>query len=274
MMDLVESKMDLAVEWMTKEQPKYNRYHFAEILHPDQAQALKNYLGENNGVSAIQTANAITVAFLRCPREIPDPWRLLPFALYTVETERERKALCVLISLMQKDPRVEGTEFHTLNALFNHCLRNKLIMEETVRRDVTEDTSCATLKNWRESWKKQGNIEALMLCHGVRRRAELVRWGVETLDRITTARDIPTLEIYIGVVHAWLDTARHELYKGLASEDDGRIPQVTYLMRWDDCKEALHWLITLPNHLSDEGKRLAKECYEWMEQSERGRGNA
>jgi hypothetical protein len=256
--------MNLAVEWITGKRPQYNCNSFRNVVHPAQAQILQDYMKEEDSLPATTASRILTAAPLRDDRTISDLWRLLPFALYSVEKEPERKKLIVLISLMQKESGVEGTEFQTLNVLFNYCRRDRLIMERTVQHVVSENPSYRTLVKWRESWKKQGNIEALMLHRGVRRRTTLVRWGVEALDRMVTSRHTAALEIYIGAVHAWLETARHELYKGLASEDPSQIPEATYFMRWDACEEALLQLSTRPSNLSDEGKRLAWECYKWM----------
>lgn len=256
--------MDDTVEWITGKLPNHNCNSWSDVVHPAQAQILKDYMKKEDSVPATTASRIITAPPLRGDRTISDLWRLLPFALYSVETEPERKKLCVLISLMQKEPGVKGTEFQTLHVLFESYRKDRLFMEKTVQRVVAGNPSHRTLAKWRASWQKQGSIEALMLSQGVGERTAAVLRGVEALDRMVTSRSVPTLEIYIGTVYSWLEIARDALYKGLASEDDSQIPQVTYLMRWDACEEALLQLSTRPNNLSDEAKQMAWRCYELM----------
>jgi len=190
--------------------------HAGDGCHPDEAQALSDYL--YGKFSEQEAAKRITAAIVN--EEIPSQetyrlWTLLSEALVEL-SDGDRHRTLDLLAQIRTLPPASGIQWAQLPGLASMWYDlDRLLLHGGFGIGMFDPGSEDEL---RRVYEAVGRAEAEMLVRGLDVANE--DWGYEVLN--LSCSDGPELEVLIGQVFAWLEVARSKLKEKVETETAAR----------------------------------------------------
>lgn len=240
--------------------------------HPDEAKALCDYL---NGITPPEEAakrfTAPVLADPDSPKRLYRIWALLSEALVELTAE-ERHMTFDLMSAIQALPPSSGVEWESLPGFWGmwfDLYKLHLHGRDPWEKDF-ETFSDEKKREFRQDYETVGTAEAEMFVRGFD-GAVHENSGFKVLNLLCSP--LPrALDIFVAHMHPWLRIAGPQLKAKVdwsqtekTAESWGRrIDNKTTAYHWKTWKEELLKLSKDGSGLSEEGRKLAAECYEMM----------
>lgn len=224
--------------------------------HPDETKALSDYL--NNSITSGEAAERITKPMLNEEKPADKTyrlWGLLGDAMVELDGEHRTKTLDLLSQIrnLPATPDINWAHLPGLGSMWDTLWRLHLHgpgpWEKTL---IIFDKE--KIEEFRQMFDTIGRVESEMLIQGFDTVTnEDVAFKVLNLTLSKRAG----LDIFMSEIFARLDVVGKRLKEKAESADD-------LAEKWIRWKEALLTLSQEGSRLSEEGKRLAAQCYELM----------
>jgi hypothetical protein len=260
-------------EWIDSQvAPTQQELERGDGCHEEEGRCLKDYLA---GKMTVQdAAAAITTPVLNekdPPSELYRLWALLADAL--VELEQGREKLYDLLAAIQELGSQGPIDFSDLPGFGNmwadlyQMWRLGTAPWEKDRGPITDEE----MFKMREHHKATGIVEATLYVRGIADLPEI--WAWDAINIVCLER--PGLDAYIGEVYGWLTVASEKLRSSTNLDQvvtfsrtaEGGRPGARTSVSQSVSEHMGYWnnrLIQLSSQdssLSEEGRRLAAECY-------------
>ncbi|USW54068.1 hypothetical protein Slin15195_G073870 [Septoria linicola] len=239
--------------------------------HPDEAKALSDYL--NGTIDSPEAAREFTAPVLsdaNPPQQLYRIWALLSESLVELTAEERHKTLD-LMSAVQALPPSSGVDWSDLTgfaSMWDTLYRLHLHGPDGWEKDV-DSFSEEKMRDFRKDYDAVGTAEAEMFVQGIDAVVH-ENWGFKVLNLVCSERK--GLDIFLSEIYAWLRFAGAELKKKVNwVQTDGNSPSPewrsdgkTTAVHWETWKREMLKLSKDDNKLSEEGRKLAAECYKLM----------
>jgi hypothetical protein len=244
--------------------------------HPDEAQALNDYL--NGSISAEETARKITAPILNetnPPEELYRLWALLSEGLVELSADDRHKIIDLLSQIEALPPRpgIQWADLPGFGSMWDTLNRLHLHGSDSWERSIGSSRE-KKIDELRQTFTAIGHAEAEMFLRGVVPEG----WGYAVLNLACSGR--PGLDAFVSEIFAWLDTAGEKLKEQKTRSEKtvqrftrpvpnsppraNMAVEATLAEHWNSWKEALLRLSQEGSGLSDEGMRIAGQCYGLM----------
>ncbi|CAK1359355.1 hypothetical protein CB0940_05577 [Cercospora beticola] len=251
--------------------PTAHALDIGDGCHPDEAKALGDYLnGNTNPEEAAKRFTAPVLADANPPKRLYRIWALLSEALVEL-TEEERHMTFDLMSAIQALPPSSGVDWAELTgfgAMWYDLYKSHLHGPHRWERQY-EVLSEEEKREFRQDYNTVGTAEAEMFVRGFPTVGEYSGFKVLNLLCSPLPR---ALNIFVSHMHPWLRIAGPQLKAKVdwsqtekpAECWERRIDGKTTAFDWETWKEELLKLSKDGSGLSEEGRKVAAECYELM----------